>query len=411
MKLLRVGKDWTAPRPELFAYDTESESLDPESRCLYISWSIEEGVGYCSTIEEMPPILLDWMQDKRVATVGHNLKHDWKVLRYATGIQDFEIAKPEDTRILRHVAAPCVGQPRFPALIAEKLKSQAMAIGVEKWTSPLERWQQKVRRHEVCMFCGGLPVPLELTKTKKVKLYVCCDCQTPWAASKRYAKEIAELPKSPWPPPPEILEPYTCADAAATWMLRQTWKRKSTPEAWRCYEIECMGIGFFVDAEMAGMRVDCAFLRNLAGELAAEADRLELRFKSMTRVDNLRSNPQLREWVYEREGVKCPRRTRKGGESLNDENIEALRNSGATPPHVLEALDVLLEYRGTKVRLDKCESLLHNADEEGIIHQSYNLTGTGFGRTSSGQKGGVPNVQNIERTGTGPLRFGFVSRF
>jgi DNA polymerase-1 len=137
--------------------------------------------------------------------------------------------------------------------------------------------------------------------------------------------------------------------------------------------------------EDAGVRVDVPRLRDLAGELAAEANRLEQEIQDLAGTQFVvNSTPQLREILFNKLGLTPQKRT-KTGYSTDAQTLEKLR--GEHP-----IVDTLLRYREVeKLRSTYGESLLAEVAPDGRIHATFNQTVARTGRLSSDQ----PNLHNI----------------
>ncbi len=137
--------------------------------------------------------------------------------------------------------------------------------------------------------------------------------------------------------------------------------------------------------EEIGVRVDVPALEDLAGELSAEARRLEAEIQELAGVTFVvNSTPQLREVLFDRLGLAPQKRT-KTGYSTDAQTLEKLR--GQHP-----IVESLLRYREVeKLRSTYGESLLAEVAADGRIHATFNQTVARTGRLSSDQ----PNLHNI----------------
>ena len=137
--------------------------------------------------------------------------------------------------------------------------------------------------------------------------------------------------------------------------------------------------------EEIGVRVDVPALQDLAGELSAEARRLEAEIQELAGVTFVvNSTPQLREVLFDRLGLAPQKRT-KTGYSTDAQTLEKLR--GQHP-----IVESLLRYREVeKLRSTYGESLLAEVAADGRIHATFNQTVARTGRLSSDQ----PNLHNI----------------
>ena len=150
-------------------------------------------------------------------------------------------------------------------------------------------------------------------------------------------------------------------------------------------EVERPLVRVLAEMEDAGVRVDRPALQALAGELAAEARRLELEIQDLAGVEfTVNSTPQLREILFNKLGL-TPQKKTKTGYSTDAQTLEKLR--GEHP--IVEAL---LRYREVeKLRSTYGESLLAEVGPDGRIHATFNQTVARTGRLSSDQ----PNLHNI----------------
>ena len=150
-------------------------------------------------------------------------------------------------------------------------------------------------------------------------------------------------------------------------------------------EVERPLVRVLARMEQVGVRVDVGALRLLAGELAAEARRLEAEIQELAGEPFVvNSTPQLREVLFTKLGLAPQKRT-KTGYSTDAQTLERLR--GEHP--IVEAL---LRYREVeKLRSTYGESLLAEVAADGRIHATFNQTVARTGRLSSDQ----PNLHNI----------------
>ncbi|MGH9749326.1 MAG: DNA polymerase I [Candidatus Polarisedimenticolia bacterium] len=151
------------------------------------------------------------------------------------------------------------------------------------------------------------------------------------------------------------------------------------------------------DMEMAGVRIDTAYLRGLAREWERELERLTAAIHAAAgREFNINSPAQLRTILFEELNLTPGRKTRKTRSfSTDQETLEELARRHELPR-------LLLEYRGLQklksTYVDSLPALLDPRD--GRIHTSFNQAVAATGRLSSSD----PNLQNIPvRTETGRL--------
>ena len=197
----------------------------------------------------------------------------------------------------------------------------------------------------------------------------------------------------------ETVTAYCGADVDATIQLWDALAPRLREEnMWPLYQnIELPLLPVLADMEMAGIRVNTAFLADLSAKLAARLQQIERRLKEIVGRDfNLRSTKQLSTVMFEEMGFPANglKKTRTGFVSTAVGELEKLRTAAAElSSEQSEFLDLLFEQRqleklrGTYV--DALGELVH--DRTGRIHTSYNQTGSSTGRLSSSN----PNLQNI----------------
>jgi len=137
--------------------------------------------------------------------------------------------------------------------------------------------------------------------------------------------------------------------------------------------------------EKAGVQVDVPYLRELAGGLEQECNRLaeEIQDEAGERFV-VNSTPQLRRILFDKLGL-APQKKTKTGYSTDAASLEKLR--GEHP-----IIELLLRYREVeKLRSTYGEALLAEVADDGRIHATFNQTVARTGRLSSDQ----PNLHNI----------------
>ncbi len=126
--------------------------------------------------------------------------------------------------------------------------------------------------------------------------------------------------------------------------------------------------------------------------LARFGEKLDVQIRDLTEriymlcgeTFNINSPKQLGEILFEKLGLPARKKT-KTGYSTNAEVLEEL-----SPYHPV--IDEILQYRNVaKLKSTYVDGLLKCADENGLIHTSFNQTVTATGRLSSTE----PNLQNI----------------
>ena len=150
-------------------------------------------------------------------------------------------------------------------------------------------------------------------------------------------------------------------------------------------EIERPLVRVLARMEKAGVQVDVPYLRELAGGLEQECNRLaeEIQDEAGERFV-VNSTPQLRRILFDKLGL-APQKKTKTGYSTDAASLEKLR--GEHP-----IIELLLRYREVeKLRSTYGEALLAEVADDGRIHATFNQTVARTGRLSSDQ----PNLHNI----------------
>lgn len=151
------------------------------------------------------------------------------------------------------------------------------------------------------------------------------------------------------------------------------------------YTVELPLSAVLADMEKCGFKIDTDGLRNFGNTLDENLKAITERIYAICGGEfNINSPKQLGEVLFEQLQLPAQKKT-KTGYSTNAEVLEALR-----PYHPV--IDEILEYRNlTKLKSTYVDGLLKAADENGIVHTSFNQTVTATGRLSSTE----PNLQNI----------------
>jgi DNA polymerase-1 len=199
--------------------------------------------------------------------------------------------------------------------------------------------------------------------------------------------------------------PYACADADMTLRLVEPLKETLIDlKQWELYhEIEMPMVPILVEMEMAGVRLDAAYLEQMSAELDAEQQRIERQIYDLVGHElNLNSTKQLSEVLFEeldlpKQGI---RKTQYGYSTAADV-LELLQRKHAVVPLILDHRQIT-KLKSTYV--DTLPALIN--PRTGRVHTSYNQTGAVTGRLSSSN----PNLQNIPiRTALGrQIRKAFV---
>lgn len=132
----------------------------------------------------------------------------------------------------------------------------------------------------------------------------------------------------------------------------------------------------FVDVETYGVRVDLDAVNDLRDKLLEQEADYEKQLAAL--------------------GIENPRSPKKILAFLQtlDKRIKDTGEKTLVKFKHLPQVEVLIKYRKVmKQRGTYCDSYLKRADDDGVIHPTFNVHGTGSGRTS----GSNPNVQNVPR--------------
>ena len=183
---------------------------------------------------------------------------------------------------------------------------------------------------------------------------------------------------------------YAAEDADITLRLHRVLSARlhAEPALERVYrEIEMPLVPVLARMEAAGILIDADELRVQSQDLsrrmlAAQQKATELAGRSF----NLDSPKQLQALLFDELGLPALVKTPKGQPSTNEEALEAIADQHELPR-------VILEYRGlAKLRstyTDKLGEMIH--PDTGRVHTSYHQAGAATGRLSSSE----PNLQNI----------------
>ncbi len=163
-------------------------------------------------------------------------------------------------------------------------------------------------------------------------------------------------------------------------------------------------VSVLADMEIAGVKVDKAFLQSMSREMDADVQRLTREIHALAGSDfNINSPTQLREILFDKLGLKSAKKTAKTRAASTAEDVlEELADEHELPRKILEYRSVQ-KLKSTYV--DALPELIH--PETGRIHASHNQTVAATGRISSSD----PNLQNIPiRTAEGRrIRQAFVA--
>ncbi|MCE4341502.1 DNA polymerase I [Xanthomonas hortorum] len=183
---------------------------------------------------------------------------------------------------------------------------------------------------------------------------------------------------------------YAAEDADITLRLHHVLgpKLAAEPGLERVYrEIEMPLVEVLARIEANGVCVDAAELRRQSADLSKRMLAAQQKATELAgRTFNLDSPKQLQALLFDELKLPAVVKTPKGQPSTNEEALEAIADQHELPR-------VILEYRGlTKLRstyTDKLPEMIH--PQSGRVHTSYHQAGAATGRLSSSD----PNLQNI----------------
>ena len=198
---------------------------------------------------------------------------------------------------------------------------------------------------------------------------------------------------------------YTCEDADCSLRLYERFRpeleEQGLERLFRDLEMPLLPV--LARMEMAGVRIDEAFFRDMSRKLNRDLDLIQQEiWKEAGTEFNINSNPKLREILYEKLALPVLKKT-KTGPSTDAAVLEELAAAGHRVPLLLMEYREMEKLRGTYV--DALPRLVN--PRTGRLHTSFNQTVAATGRLSSSD----PNLQNIPiRTTLGrEIRKGFIA--
>ncbi|MDR1102676.1 MAG: DNA polymerase I, partial [Tannerella sp.] len=322
-----------------FAFDTETDSLDPLTAHLAgMSFAVREGEAWYVPVPEatdgalhtLEP-LVEALQNREIRKIGQNIKFDMLVLR-KYGIR--------------------VAGPLLDTMIAHYLLNPELRHGMDYLSETYLNYR---------------PVPIEALIGPKGK-------------NQLTMRSV----------PVEKICDYAAEDADVTLRLWNFFRPKLASEGLESLflDIEMPLVYVLADMEAAGVTVDREALRQISGELTRVAGKLEQAIYDLAGEKfNINSAKQVSEVLFERLQIEEKvKKTKTGNYSTSEDVLEKLRNR-----HPIAGK--LLDYRGVKKLLgtyvDALPELVNPLT--GKIHTSFNQTVTATGRLSSTN----PNLQNI----------------
>lgn len=322
-----------------FAYDTETEGLDPLTAGLVgMSFAIREQEAWYVPVpanrEEATDIVLRLapaLQHPEIEKVGQNIKFDILALR-KYGVR--------------------VKGPLFDTMLAHYLLNPELRHGMDYLAETYLKYKT---------------VPIE-------------DLIGPKGKKQASMRTV----------PIEQIKEYAAEDADVTLRLKHYFAPLLKQEGLESlfFEMEMPLIYVLAEMEATGVKLDTNALKQSSEVLSQQLSTLEESIYDLAGQSfNINSTKQVGEILFEKLKLdEKAKKTKTGGYSTSEEVLEKIR--GKHP-----IVDKLLEYRGIKKLLstyiDALPALIH--PETGKIHTSFNQAVTATGRLSSTN----PNLQNI----------------
>lgn len=326
-------------REKSFAFDTETEGLDPLTAALVgMSFAIREQEAWYVPVpanrEEATDIVLRLapaLQHPKIEKVGQNIKFDILALR-KYGVR--------------------VKGPLFDTMIAHYLLNPELRHGMDYLAETYLNYKT---------------VPIE-------------DLIGPKGKKQASMRTV----------PIEQIKEYAAEDADVTLRLKHYFapllKQEDVESLF--FEMEMPLIYVLAEMEATGVKLDTEALKQSSEVLSQQLIALEQSIYELAgQTFNINSTKQVGEILFDKLKLdEKAMKTKTGGYSTSEEVLEKIR--GKHP-----IVDKLLEYRGIKKLLstyiDALPALIH--PETGKIHTSFNQAVTATGRLSSTN----PNLQNI----------------
>ena len=324
---------------EFFAFDTETDALDPlRAKLVGFSFSVTEGEAWYVPVpegdEEAMAVVAHFspaLQDAKIQKIGQNIKYDILVMR-RYGVK--------------------VAGALWDTMIAHYLLNPELHHGMDYLAETYLHYHTK---------------PIEELIGSKGK-------------GQLSMRQVA-LP---------VIAEYAAEDADITLRLKHYFAPKLEQEGLLSLfrDIEMPLVYVLADMEATGVTLDTEALRQSSEVLTAQLSEIEQEIYEMADMTfNINSTRQVGEVLFDRLKLnEKAKKTKTGYYSTSEDVLEKLR--GKHP-----IVEKLLAYRSLKKLLstyiDALPALIHA--ETGKIHTSFNQAVTATGRLSSTN----PNLQNI----------------
>jgi len=341
-------ESWLAEleKAELFAFDTETTSLDyMQAQLVGLSFSVEpRHAAYVPVAHDYPgaPEQLDrnWvlqrleplLEDPERPKVGQNLKYDMSVLANH-GIHMAGIA--QDTMLESYVLASTATRHDMDSLARKYLDLETI-----HFEDIAGKGAKQLTFNQIPLDQAG---------------------------------------------------PYAAEDADVTLRLhRELYPRlQAVPSLLKLYEeIEVPLVPVLSRMERNGVRIDAGLLADQSADMAARMQDLEqAAYEEAGRRFNMGSPKQIGEIFFAEKGLPVIEKTPKGAPSTSESVLQRLAEQGHELPRII------LEHRGlSKLKSTYTDKLPQMVDPvTGRVHTSYHQAVAATGRLSSSD----PNLQNI----------------
>jgi len=350
-------------REKMVSVDTETTSENPfQADLVGISFSLEEGKGwylpvghhYIGAPAQIPwsaarEALRDVLEDEAIRKVGQNIKYDAEVLaRHGLDLKGIGF----DTMIASYVINPGLRQHNLDYLAQHYLNHRMIAF-------------QEV-----------------VGKGKNRRCFSEVDVERAMA--------------------------YSCEDADITLRLMGLLEERLKADRNEAlfYDLEMKLLPVLMDMEMAGIRIDTEFFKQMSERFARQMQELEQKIHAEAGMTfNINSPQQLGEVLFEKLGLPAQGKTAKTKKYATD--VKVLKRLCAYPQKMPR---LVLRYRTlSKLKSTYLDALVKIvAPETGRVHTSFNQSVAATGRLSSSN----PNLQNIPIRGEEgrEIRKGFVAK-
>jgi DNA polymerase-1 len=347
----------------MVSIDTETTSQNPlQAKLVGISFSCDEGKAYYLPLAHLylgAPSQVDWpealeilrdiLEDKQIAKVGHNIKYDAEVLKlHGVDLKGIHF----DTMIASYVINPGLRQHNLDYLAQHYLNHKMIS-----YSEVVGKGKNQLSFSEIDVEKAG---------------------------------------------------EYSCEDADMTLRLMQVLDQKlgSDKNEGLFYDLEMKLLPVLMDMEMAGIRIDAGFFRQMSARFAEQMKEMEREIFDEAGMEfNINSPQQLGYVLFEKLKLPVQKKTAKTKNYSTD--VKVLKKLAVFPNKIP---GLILRYRTlSKLKSTYLDALVKLVNPStGRLHTSYNQSVAATGRLSSSN----PNLQNIPIRGEEgrEIRRGFVAQ-